>query len=792
MITKFCQILFAFILVNLPVTVIADGSSSIDFIVFGDSTSERSHCLNSEGSEIKTGGLGETARELLSLDPVSYNGGSVSFVLKVDPQRQNYFTVKLWGSDKGTDRGRLILYIDGQQVGYRHEGDYDVLNQCDDEAIFQERFLYETLPLPLKCTQGKTQVNLKIAALGPMWPYGTSFAQMQHNLTQPTRGIYCAYTHTSTRFEPDLSEQQGAYFTPSIRPGGPREELLTDMKETVNARLTRLMEGKADVGHDSRSAEGTILLLAEAYNTPWTKAYHDPRAIAALVRAGDAFLRPGVIGPNWTGTGPLGEAIMRVGSEPLRKALDEEIEVPANFPFVTKWHREGPLEEPTIEKMVSSSKMVRITRREAWALVLRASVEWNRTNGRRFYTNQSMIVDRNIYTANEGLRVLEPAEAMPRKQALRYVYEAVGLLPWLGDDKPGGGSTEPYGTNYYEITQKGLSRELGFVGTYGETILRFCHDMAELTGDEKVCQQLIKIEAARMYFRYPSQDPDGYRQMKLASEIDARTAHFPLDNGAYTGADVRELWWMEVPALTKDPVSVGAAQQCLEDNQYFYRLAQRAKDNDTLGMMRNVNDYAVVKVLPKSDYRLPMTDGQPDFVFSDEQDAVMAVKHGQERLFLNFYFRQEFGVSGAVRILDITPTIMRIATVKSHFEVIPSGQEWTRPDVIDFERSGGFPPPGPKIHQVWRGEELPISRRPDDATQPRYGTWGPFVGKAAFYWLRYGDYLFGVNTTETNNYSLPVPTGYNSAPDLVSGKMLDLSKEVVVGPLTTVVLYLGK
>jgi hypothetical protein len=66
------------------------------------------------------------------------------------------------------------------------------------------------------------------------------------------------------------------------------------------------------------------------------------------------------------------------------------------------------------------------------------------------------------------------------------------------------------------------------------------------------------------------------------------------------------------------------------------------------------------------------------------------------------------------------------------------------------------------------------------------------VGKAAFYWLRYGDYLIGLNTTEINTYPLPVPSGFSQAPDLVSGKTLDLSKEVKVGPLSTLVLYLGK
>jgi hypothetical protein len=758
--------------------------SCLDVISFGDPASEQSHGLTQFRSEVVHGGLGEQARQLLPLDPISYNGGWVSFKLKVDPRLQNYFTVKLWGSDRGEERGRLILYIDGLQVGYRHEGDYDVLNQIDKEAIFQGRFLYQTLPLPLMRTQGKTEVTLRVAALGPMWFYGTNFTSLQHNLTQPTRGIYRAYSHTDTRFTPDASEKQGASVTPSVRPDGPGEELLEQLKTTVNNRLEQVLEAKAERGN---AAQERALLLGEAYNTVWTVAYHNNRAIGALIREGDAFVRSNAVDfRDWIGAGPLGEAIARIGQNPqLLQSLDEKIAVPAQEPKIR--YNDGDTQGAQPESATTT-----MTRREAWARVLRASIDGHRLYGRRSYTNQSMIVDYGIYAANRGLLVVDPSLALTEKQALRYIYEAVGLLPWLGNDSRDGRSEKPYGSNYYLITRKGLSRELGYVGTYGETILRFARDMADLTGDEKVRQQLIKIQSARMSFRYPSLDADGYRTMKLVSEIDARTAHYPVAYGAYNGANVNELWWMEVPALTKDPVSAGAAQQSLEDNQYFYRVASRSNDKDTLGMMRNIDNYATVKALPKSPFRLPMSDGQPDFVYSDEENAVLALKHGDQKLFLNFYYRQEYGVSGVVRILDVSPTMMRIASVKSVFDVASSGEEWTRPDVIDFERGGGFPPPGEDIHQALQGEELPVSKRPNDASEPRYGTWGPFVGKAAFYCLRYGDYVFGINTTEDRNYVLPTPSGFTHAPDLASGKILDLRHEVTVGPLTTVVLYLGK
>lgn len=769
----------------------AAGGGTIDTLVLGDSVSEQAHGLTQTNSEVIHAGLGEPARQLLPLHPVSHNGGSITFTLLVDPLQQNYFTVKFWGSDCGADRGRLILYLDGDQVGYRHEGDHDVLNQCDEEPMFLGRFVYQTVAFPPMHTRGRTNVTLRIAALGPMWAYGNTFEKKQKPFTRPSRGIYCAYTHTNTRFEPPATEKQGDALAPKTRPAGSGEGILAEMKATVNSRLKQLMSDRKPITSNSKSAHGQILLLAEAYNTSWTVAHHNPEAITALVRWGDVFLRPGVIGAEWIGAGPLGEAIMRVGVEPLRAALDEQIEVPANFPFVPDWRRREPLEEPAIKEASAVSKTKRLKRREAWIIILRASVDWNRKNGRRFYTNQSMIVDQNIYTANRALQLIAPSEALPEQQALCYLYEAVGLSPWLGNDTDDGKSSQPYGTNYFQITRKGLSRELGWVGTYGETILKFNRDMAELTGDAKLRQQLERIARARMYFRYPTVDPEGFRQMKLASEIDNRTAHFPLSQGAYAIANIREAWWMELPAFLKDDVTVGAAQQCLADNQYFPRLAARAKDNDTLGMMRNIDEYAVVKALPPSKYRQPMSDGQPDFVFSDEENAVLALKYGEQRLFVNFYFRQEFGVSGVTRILDLTPTTMRIASVLSQFEVDASGEQWTRPDIIDFERSGGLPPPGESIQQAWRGEKLPIAKRPADATRPEYGKWGPFVGKAAFYSVRYGDYLIAINTTSDRTFELTPPAGQSSARDLVSGSKFDLREKLKVMPLTTVVFDLG-
>jgi hypothetical protein len=314
-----------------------------------------------------------------------------------------------------------------------------------------------------------------------------------------------------------------------------------------------------------------------------------------------------------------------------------------------------------------------------------------------------------------------------------------------------------------------------------------------LTGDEKIRQQLAKLEQARMYFRYPGLDAEGFHCMKLVSEVDNRTAHYPLSGGAYTAPNIREEWWMDVPALlSDDPVTVGAAQQSLEDKQYFAYVNGRLKDPDTLGMMRNVDEYATVKALPPSTYRLPMADGQPDCAFADEEDAIVAVKHGDTRLFVNLYYRAERGVNSVARVYEQRPTVTRVATVRTQTQVVPSGYTYTRPDWIDGIRGKGMPPPGQDIHQAWAGEELPISARPADAALPAYGEWGPFLGKAAFYQLQYGPYLIGMNCSTDKAFELKSPAGLQSAPELISGKTLSLNGPISVKPMSTVVLWLGE
>ncbi|MGN6726379.1 MAG: hypothetical protein ACTHLZ_10705, partial [Tepidisphaeraceae bacterium] len=673
---------------------------------------------------------------------------------------------------------RLILYANGLQVGYRHEGDYDVLNQCDDEAEAPGRFFYQTVPLPMSLTRGKSTVTLRIAALGRMWPYGQNFAQYQKDFARPSRSIYRIYTHTNPRYVPDANEKQGAMPTAAVRTDA-GEEVIAQSKQIVIDRLNRLLAKPVPAGHSGsqRDRAARLTLMADAYNTAWTPTYHDPRTIDQIVQDGDSMAAdfahdPAFAGKDWPGAGPLGQAVM------------------LTWPAVS-----SRLDEQVVEGTQS------ISRRTAWASALKQSVDYWRTH-RRSYTNQSMIVDWNIYAANRALQLIDPAHALPEAHVRDFLYQAIGLKPWLGSDArtdgalvsdtPDKGTEQPYGDAYQLITRKGLSRELGWVGTYGETILRFTCDMARMTGDPKIRAQLAAIEHARMYFRYPGLDGDGFRCMKLVSEIDNRTAHFPLGGSAYTAPDVREEWRMNIPAmLSDDPITVGAAQQMLEDNQYFTYVRSRLKDPDTLGMMLNVDEYEKVKTLPRSAYRMPMTPGRPDFVFADEEDAVLAIKHGQTCLFVNLYFRAERAVNDVARIYEQTPSITRIVTARTQTVVNESGKTYTRPDWIDGIRGRGMPPAGETIHQAWAGEILPIARRTEGAKLPAYGDWGPFLGKAEFYELHYGPYLILVNSSKDRSFAWKIPPEFLDGTDLVSGTAAKALLGTSLKPLTTVVLYHG-
>ena len=146
-------------------------------------------------------------------------------------------------------------------------------------------------------------------------------------------------------------------------------------------------------------------------------------------------------------------------------------------------------------------------------------------------------MDTNIYRSHRAVAAHRSAKGVARGAGETLSLRSLGLQPWLGSDTADG-PEKPWGGSYFQITDKGLSRELGYVGGYGE-ILGEMVDAYEAArepgqdGDPKIKAQIAKLQRARLYFRYPMQDEEGRRAMRLETGIGWRDAHFP---GAVTYA----------------------------------------------------------------------------------------------------------------------------------------------------------------------------------------------------------------------------------------------------------------
>ena len=193
----------------------------------------------------------------------------------------------------------------------------------------------------------------------------------------------------------------------------------------------------------------------------------------------------------------------------------------------------------------------------------------------------------------------------------------MGIVPWLGSETSEGPS-KPLGDNYFQLSAKGLSKELGFVGGYGE-ILHWMLRVYEITGvcgetdsrDPLIRAQLLKVLKARGYFRYPSVDEDGNKAMLAEAVIGWR------DHGKYPGTILygekgldKEGDPLMTAASTLDPIAVAYAQQMLDDNQFFHVVREKMKDsslNSTYTLLRLPGEYELIAKQPRREDKLPMS-----------------------------------------------------------------------------------------------------------------------------------------------------------------------------------------
>ncbi|MDT9697967.1 Tat pathway signal protein [Streptomyces sp. P17] len=444
-----------------------------------------------------------------------------------------------------------------------------------------------------------------------------------------------------------------------------------------------------------------------------------------------------------------------------------------------------------------------VIRRDAWTKMLLDSREYWR---QRFpqYTNQAIICAIGLYLADRGLSFLGSADAWGETKARDYVYQSVGLTPWLGPENADGTPKKPLGGSYYQVTKAGISKELGYAGNYGELQdwLALLYDAVIGIGgveDDTLRDHLVKMTKARTLFHHPALDADGYRTMRVEAVVGWRDPEYP-GAVAYDEGNKWDGHPLRLAALLKDPDLTAYGKQSIADNQFFHVLQETydlgSSSRTNLNLLSTADDYAYISGATGSGALLPMTPGQPDFVFSDEENGLVAVKHGDEILYASLYWRARWGVNRLARVHHITADgIERSATVWQDVKYIADGRAHTEPDWVNFEFAvgdlvipdGGFPPPGDTLHQAFAGQVLPLAKAPDDVPDSPLGTETPFAGRASFYRCVYGPYLIAMNTTADRSYTFTTQ-GFGASVNLVSGAKVGGNTQLSVKPGTTVVL----
>ncbi len=744
-----------------------------DEIIFGNTRSERIHHLQETYTEIYQGAFAETARRILPIETGNWQGGRIAFDMKVNPEKQNYFTVRLFGSE--ADDAIVMLFIEGKQVGYRHLGDYDLLHRGNSGEPCRGKFYYVTVPLPISMTQGSKSVRLELRGYGNTWDYGATFERYQQPMKGASIGFYRAYTHTENFFQPSPKERQGVDpLTTAQKRTHPNEGVIEDLKQQVSQRIDNLLLRDGNLGQQD------VWLLADAYSVDWTPAYKNKMVIEKVVATIDAFCdkhiqQPDIIyrdgsvyNGDWMTTALLARSI---------RALWDDLN----------------------DSLQCSGRLKR------WINLFKASIEYGITH-RRQYTNQSMIIDMAIYENNRALMLLSPADAQPEYLALQYLYESLGMAPWSGAQLKDGTQSWPLGYNYWQLTARGLTKELGYVGYYGEVADWVCHiykatclSNQPQTGDAKIREQLLRIAKARYPFRYPAVDNEGFRCFRAEALVGWRDGnHYPGDVMYGDRGTAWDASPIMTAALTADPEAIAIARQSIDDGQIWNILSMKMKEINNPRVVQSLlrvpenYDFICKQTKPtntnesQTAFQLPMSKTAPDFVFADEEDGVVAIKRGDERLYVSLYWRARMGINRLCKIHHVTPNMERVANVfVNELEFTPSGMTYIRPERnnLEFVSYREF---YKDIRSAHTGEQLPIAKIPE-GIKFKPGQENAYAGKADFYRLDYGPYIICMNSSATKKATTILPANCMIFRDGAWHK--SSAGETTIMPRTTYVLF---
>ncbi|HWI31396.1 MAG TPA: hypothetical protein VNT50_07880, partial [Microbacterium sp.] len=462
------------------------------------------------------------------------------------------------------------------------------------------------------------------------------------------------------------------------------------------------------------------------------------------------------------------------------------------------------------------------TRRAAYKEMLLASWSFWRLHFPH-YTNQVQIATIGLIQVQRALATYFPADAPPQAEMRGFIEEALGLAPSLGAVLEDGSRERVVGANYFQVTEAGLTRELGYVGAYGEVtdwLAMMWEAMvrgvdAPSTSEPwmvSIRDRMIQIIETRLRFRIADVDAEGHRVVTQETVIGWRNETYPgyATYLQYTAWDGNPL--QAVAVLGEHSAEmIGATREFMRDGQLppsLDRMIVTRNGRVNLNAMRfiahhipqwaEIDGSAPGSSLPA----LPTAWGNPDFVFADPENAVVAIKDGEDLVYANLYFRARHGMNSYGRVHWVRQDYQRSATVRmiqqsrpypgrpeleADSPVFTVHGDWLMWDYSINDVGAGVIPPGgwalpadplaaqrPITGQAMDGFEFPLAWIADDVRDPALGLSGRdgiekmLVGRPEFGVLRYGPYIIAINTTADREYSF-TPGGLAKATLLLSG-----------------------
>ncbi|MGM9550919.1 MAG: hypothetical protein ACI3XA_01550 [Clostridia bacterium] len=782
-----------------------------DTIIFGNSQSEKQHEITGDFTSVQGGGI-----KLLPTNPPSRFTSEVTFKIKVDPYKQNYFSLKLHSSDKYTP---IFLYIDGKQLGYAKCGDFEALNLCYG-SFNPANYFYVTTAIPIWCTKNKHEITLSLRQGEPyddiyevngkiFEAYSTlcpSFDLPENKTGVTIKKSEDFSINDAKAFSDKYIAKQVEYFNNSLEKLRRGEKLsITKYVEEFRHFCMMLFEPYCPLEDKSEACD----LILNCINLYVKDYFENPQSLLRTSHQSD-----------WGGYyGELGQGLYII-----EKLLDKD----------------------KFQEYLASPFDGKRTKKEAWELCLKANFDF--ASARQSYIfNQTYYTYEGAWKSMAGLGVIGSKYYIGKEKCDRILKEALGIAPWLGehilfdssgreldlyhclfhhdqsavftddfknivctgqavqgkDEKGDFLRRKPYGENYYPLTHMYMPRENGYVANYGET-LNYMPEWVYRTfnhGDWELSDEILKMALeninGRLFMRYSGTDENNNPIMLMEQAIDERNP--TMNSKPAYGAIVHDKRTMLFASLKRhmDEHSERYKSRDWDKYKLYAKKAldafrQQNLDGNLKGVLDelvpNYNDFRIDRTILdicKDDitYLLPHTDlsinkynvnlpVEEHFVFFDIDNLNLSLRDKDTHIFAQLNHRSR-GFSGYGRAHIIKNGTHHLTQFKTDGAFTKGGEFIRQQNVnMDFiyDSSGSNSycrGPEPLLEfgstpQALCGEEQSITYQKGIGTVLRenYEVDTPYSGYPDVIWTKIDKYFIACNTTRESYqnakaYTLP-------------------------------------